>query len=100
MPYCFRIALCCAALAIPMAQAADTAPSKPATATDAGARVPSLKYDSAFSGYQPFREHKPAPWREVNDEVHKAGGHIGIVGGAAVRKIDAPAAQHPPGHKK
>lgn len=100
MPYFFNIALYCAALAIPMAHAADTAAPQPATVTDAGARVPSLTYDSAFSGYQPFREQKLAPWREVNDEAHKAGGHIGIVGGAAAKKIDAPAVPHPPGHKK
>jgi hypothetical protein len=90
----FKIALCCAALAVTVTHAAETANSKRASAANAGARVAEIQYDSAFTGYQPYREQKPAPWREVNDEVHKAGGHIGIFGGAAGK----PAA-HPPGHK-
>ncbi|MBM3343425.1 MAG: hypothetical protein FJY56_15150 [Betaproteobacteria bacterium] len=97
MRYPSIIALCAAAWAAPMAHAAQPAPAAPATApTEAGARVPPIHYDSAFSGYQSHREQKLAPWREANDEVHRAGGHIGIFGGAAGK----PAAQHPPGHKK
>lgn len=80
------------------AHAADFA-TKHAPAANADARVPGTRYDSVFTGYQPFREQKLAPWRELNDEVHKAGGHIGIVGGAS-GTTDKPAAQHPPGHKK
>lgn len=94
----FVIAIALAGLTAPAAGVAVAAESPlpvPAPATDANARVPAIKYDSAFSGYQSHREQKPAPWRELNDEVHKAGGHIGIVGGAAGK----PAAQHPPGHK-
>lgn len=76
---------------------ASSAPS----AAKADARVPETKYDSAFAGYQPFREQKLAPWREVNDEVHKAGGHIGIFGGADVRAAPTSApAPHSPEHKK
>lgn len=96
MTHVFRIALCCAALAVPITRAAEPDKPKPASAADAGVHVPAVKYDSAFSGYQPYREQKLAPWREVNDEAHKAGGHIGVVGGAAGK----PPAQHPPGHKK
>lgn len=46
--------------------------------TDPQAAVAPPQYRSAFTGYQPFREEKPASWREVNDEVARAGGHIGI----------------------
>ncbi len=57
-------------------QAAKPHPADPA------APVPAVKYESAFSGYRGFREEPLAPWRDVNDEVARAGGHIGIVGGA------------------
>jgi hypothetical protein len=50
--------------------------------TNAGARVPAIKYESAFAGYTPYREEKLAPWRDVNDDVARAGGHIGIFRGA------------------
>lgn len=91
----YRLWVIAIALAAPAAHAAEAATPAPAQATDANARVPQQTYHSAFGGYQPFREQKLGPWRELNDEVHKAGGHIGIVGGAAGK----PAA-HPPGHKK
>ena len=104
-------ALWFAALALPAipAHAQDrpavpsSAPSASSTpsAASADARVPETKYDSAFTGYQPFREQKLAPWRELNDEAHKAGGHIGIFGGAGVRAAPASApAPHSPEHKK
>ena len=81
----------------PIAHAADPIAAPP-SAADAGARVPATQYDSAFTGYQPYREQKLAPWRELNDEVHKAGGHIGLFGNApGVRAAPAP---HPPEHKK
>jgi hypothetical protein len=50
------------------AAGASTAATPPATAT----------YDSAYAGYQPYREESIADWREVNDEVARIGGHIGI----------------------
>ena len=101
-------ALWFAALALPAipvhAQARPAVPSPASSAplaASADARVPETKYDSAFTGYQPFREQKLAPWRELNDEAHKAGGHIGIFGGAGVRAAPASApAPHPPEHKK
>jgi len=49
----------------------------PATATS----TPSVKYESVFTGYRPFIDEKLAPWRDVNDEVGRVGGHIGIFGG-------------------
>ena len=50
--------------------------------TNSAAPVPAVTYESGFSGYVPFREEKLAPWRSVNDEVGRVGGHIGIVRGA------------------
>ena len=47
------------------------------------AAVPAVKYESAFTGYVPFRDEKLAPWRDVNDEAARVGGHLGIFGGAA-----------------
>ncbi len=88
------------AATLPAAEAADGAGKPPAT--EAGARVPETQYNSAFTGYQPFREQKLVPWRELNDDAHKAGGHIGIFGGnsgAAAGTRAAPPA-HLPEHKK
>lgn len=66
----------------PPAGAAQPGPTRP------DAPAPAVKYESAFAAYVSFREEKLAPWREVNDEVARAGGHIGIVGGA--RGVHAP----------
>jgi len=46
---------------------------------DAAAAVPAAKHESAFTGYRGYREEPLAPWREVNDETARVGGHIGIV---------------------
>ena len=94
-------ALCIAALALPAAHAQLRTATPPAAA-DAEARVPQTQYDSALRGYQPFREQTLAPWREINDEVHKVGGHVGIFGGTP-KSAPAPAPTsegHPPEHKK
>lgn len=37
-----------------------------------------MQYQSAFIGYQPFLDEKLIPWREVNDEAARVGGHLGI----------------------
>ena len=71
---------------------------------DPAAPVPAVKYESAFSGYRGFREEPIAHWRDVNDEVARAGGHIGIVGGAqgghgASKPAVKPPAQLPAGKK-
>lgn len=47
---------------------------------DAG--VPAVKYESAFEGYVSYREQALAPWREINDEVGRIGGHVGMFRGA------------------
>src|SRR5262245_41286215 len=70
--------------------AADTAAAR-APAANAGARVAETRYDSAFTGYTPYREQKPASWRELNDDAHKAGGHVGIFGGAHAQHGTKPA---------
>ena len=48
---------------------------------DPSAPVPAVKYESAFAGYAPHREEKPAPWRELNESVGKVGGHAGVFRG-------------------
>ncbi len=48
---------------------------------DPSAPAPAAKYESAFEGYIPYRDQKIAPWREVNEEVTRAGGHKGMFGG-------------------
>jgi len=68
-----------AALA-PHAAARQPAPPHPADAT---APAPAAQHESAFAGYRAFRAEPIAPWREVNDEVARAGGHIGIMRGAS-----------------
>lgn len=37
--------------------------------TDPRAKVPAVEYRSAFEGYRPFAEEKPAPRRESNEAV-------------------------------
>jgi len=74
------------AFAVLAALAPHAAAQQPASRphpADPAAPVPAMRYESAFSGYSSFREEPLAPWRNVNDEVARAGGHIGIVGGAA-----------------
>ena len=96
-----KFAMWIAALTSSFALAAEpvAAPPPSVSATDAAAPVPDTRYHSAFTGYQSFRGQKLAPWREVNDEVHKAGGHIGIFGGAAGVRAQ-PLAPHPEERKK
>ncbi len=75
--------------------------------TNPRAVVASPQYQSAFTDYQSFRDEKLAPWREVNDEAARVGGHIGIFSGGAhaghvtpTTNKPAPAAaaqQSPPG---
>jgi hypothetical protein len=47
---------------------------------DAKARTPPVEYRSAFEGYRPYAETELAPWRAVNEEVRRAGGHARIFG--------------------
>lgn len=78
------------ALAASTAAAQSVKPPHPA---DAAAAVPAAQYESAFAGYTPIRNEKLAPWREVNDEVARVGGHIGILRGEAAAAKPAPGAK-------
>lgn len=71
-------ALCCALTAVWLLPAAaqQTERKHPA---DPSAAVPAPAYESALAGYQRLGTEKPGPWRELNDEVGRAGGHIGIL---------------------
>ena len=53
------------------------APGAPAAATAAptAGKAPVPKYESAFTGYQPYRDEKLANWRDVNDTAAVLGGH-------------------------
>ena len=52
--------------------------------TDATALVPPFEQESAFADYQPFREQKVAPWKQVMDEVAGFPGAAGHAGHSAV----------------
>ena len=78
----FAVLLYCVAALAPLATTAQQRTTGLGP-TDSSAVVPAVKYESAFTGYVPFRDEKLAPWRDVNDEAARIGGHLGIVGGAA-----------------
>ena len=82
MQFRFAALLYCAAALTPFAAAAQQRTTV-VSPTDSSTAVPAVKYESAFTGYLPFRDEKLAPWREANDEAARVGGHIGIFGGAA-----------------
>lgn len=69
--------LCCACTAFGPSFAAAQQPAN-ANPADPQAAVPAARHESAFAGYRQMRDEKPAPWREVNDEVGRVGGHLGI----------------------
>ena len=72
-----------------------SAPAPAPAPANASALVPPTLYNSAFTGYQRYREQAPVPWRELNDQVGQTGGHVGIVGGAQGKPES-----HTEGHKK
>ena len=71
-----------AALAALAPHAGAQAPAAQPQPTDPGASAPAVRYESAFAGYRGFREEPLAPWRSVNDDVARTGGHVGILRGA------------------
>jgi hypothetical protein len=79
-----------APLALAQPQAARPQPDDPA------ARAPAAPYESAFAGYVPYREEKLAPWRDVNDEVGRIGGHVGLFRGAGGQNAAQPGPSTPP----
>lgn len=60
------VTLCLAALAPFTAGAQQTGRPNP---MDPSEPAPNMMRQSAFADYQPFQEQKPAPWRELHDEV-------------------------------
>ena len=65
--------LCNGLMFAPAAFAAS--PGVPAQAASSPAAV----YESVFATYRSYREPPLAEWREVNGDVARAGGHIGIM---------------------
>lgn len=61
---CFAIFTLTTSIATAVAQS-----SKLPNPADPGATAPAVKYESAFSDYQPFREQKGDSWKQVNKEV-------------------------------
>jgi len=66
------------ALFAPLAAFAQTA-ARPDPADPRLRTPPPPAADSAFAGYRSYRDEPMAPWREVNDEVGRVGGHVGIL---------------------
>jgi hypothetical protein len=75
-------ALCCACAAL-WSQPAIAQQQARANPLDPRAETAATPYQSAFDGYRPLRDEKLRPWRDVNEEVARAGGHLGIFGGGA-----------------
>ncbi len=78
---CSKLALHAALLLASLPVAAQQLSTR-AAPTDPAAPVPPARYESAFAGYAPFRDQDVAPWRDLNDEAARIGGHIGIMRGA------------------
>lgn len=53
------------------------------------ARVPAATYRSALEGYQRAEGEARTSWREANEEVRRAGGHLGILREQAAREKPA-----------
>ena len=67
--------------------------------SDPGVPVAAIRDSSAFAGYRPFREQKPAPWKEIIDEVsvRPAGAeHAGHDAGGALSQPAIQAATQTP----
>ena len=93
-----KISLAFAALAAvaPLAAAQQPRPEP----TDPTVPVPAFRYESGFGSYRGFRDEPLAPWRELNDDVARVGGHAGIVRGGQVEPpADANPTLGPPAEK-
>ena len=58
-----------------MAAVVISAPLLAQPAPQPGAPLALPKYESALTGYQSYRDEKPANWRDVNDTAAVLGGH-------------------------
>jgi hypothetical protein len=83
-----------AAIAVALALAAPAGAQSRPRPDDPAVKTPPPPHASAYEGYRPFREEDVAPWREVNDEVGRLGGHSGHMGKDAA---PPPPAQPPSG---
>lgn len=86
--------------AIWMAPAAAQQQSARPHPADPAAAAPATRHSSAFAGYRPLDNDKPAAWREVNDEVARAGGHAGILKAAPAAGGSGGHAGHHPGARQ
>ena len=71
--------------------------------SDGGAGVPPVVYRSAFAEYQAHKDPEVANWRDINEAVRAAGGHVGLTTKPPAASNDAnPArpAQQPEGEGK
>ena len=92
---CFTSCALIAGIAIAMAQSG-TLPDP----ADPGAAAPAVKYESAFSDYQPFREQESTSWKQVNKEVADNPGMASMrsmkdMPGKGVPGMDSKAADEP-----
>ena len=72
------------------------APVTLAAAPHPAQTAPTASYQSAFEGFRSHREEPIADWRAVNEDVARAGGHIGIMRNTPVRSAPAAAAPKAP----
>jgi len=87
-----------AAVAMSLSLVAAAQSGKQSGPADPSAPVPPTKYESVFSGYQPYREEKVQPWRDVNNTVRRAAAEArhGSAGAGAAGEPAPAASQTPP----
>lgn len=56
-----------------------SAPERPLPVQDPQGGAPVPEYRSGLEGYRAFADQALAPWREANEQVRSAGGHVGIL---------------------
>lgn len=83
----YRLMVCALAFAgytVAHAQAGEIRdPSNP------NATVPAAQYRSAFADYRAYEEPGVAGWRELNEAVRAAGGHVGLTAKPPAASNDA-----------
>jgi hypothetical protein len=85
--------LCCVLAALVLQSAAAIAQSR-GNPADPTVAVPATRYSSAFASYQPLGDEKVAPWREINYEAARIGGHLGMFRNQAAGSPPAPTGGH------
>ena len=70
-----NVAIACAQTTLSHSLTAETKPPvATAIAEKPTGNAQSLRYDSVFARYKPYRDEKATPWREANDTVSQIGG--------------------------